>query len=413
LTAAGFLLATLLNPGFVPRIHFAPYGEPALAAMAMLAALLFVGAQGQLAAGGAPAQLWPLALVLAAIVNIKQTGLGLVAALAGAALISASAERGVPRMAALRVVGLTLLPATLLYAIWRYHVAGAGVAELTPLPFTDWHWSGIGATAASAIHVMFGKLTYFGCVAVALLMLPLLLSRQGWTTTTRLLMFNAASFLLYNIFIFMTYIAAFPTEMSIEAHSYFRYNTHLSLVLVLALALAARDLGAAVRLRRGWAPLTSAAVLAFAALAPLAFVKRLRFDLDMPQPLVWDLAKKLSDYLKDGDRLALLLPGDNDSVATMMAGVLADTPPRRVRLDILRRNTADPATLDEAARLGYPLAFISCTPEGWKDLPPSESALLRYGPNGWQLQAVWPYPANAAKPRWQHILAWGPLCRIP
>jgi hypothetical protein len=413
LLAVGLLLTTLLNPGFVPRIHFAAYGEAALAAMAVLAARLFIVSQGELAARDRPAQLWPLALVLAAIVNIKQTGFGLVAALAGAGLISAWTERGIPRAAALRVIALAVLPAICLYVIWRYHVAHAGVPELTPLPFAEWHWISLWATAASAAQVIYGKPTYFACVAIALLMLPLLLLRQGWTPTTRLLMFNAVLFACYNMFIFLTYIAAFPNQMSLEAHSYFRYNTHLSLVLVLTLALAARDLGAAAWLRRERFRLASAAVLVFAILAPIAFVKRLRFDLDMPQPLVWDLAKRVSGYLKDDDRLALLLPGDNDSVATMMAGVLADTPPRRLRLDLLHRNTADSATLDDVARLGYPLALISCTPEGWQGLPSSEAVLLRYGPNGWNVLAAWPYPANTAKQRWQHILAWGPLCRRP
>jgi hypothetical protein len=107
------------------------------------------------------------------------------------------------------------------------------------------------------------------------------------------------------------------------------------------------------------------------------------------------------------------LPGDNDSVATMMAGVLADTPPRRLRLDLLRRNTADPATLDEAARLGYPLALISCTQQRLGQLPPSQAVLLRHGSDGWRTLAAWPYPADAAKQRWQHILAWEPLCRAP
>jgi hypothetical protein len=155
----------------------------------------------------------------------------------------------------------------------------------------------------------------------------------------------------------------------------------------------------------------NAAVLGLALLAPIAFAKRLRFDLDMPQPLVWDLAKKLSAYLSDGNRLALLLPGDNDSVATMIAGVLADTPPRRHTLDLLRRNTADAATLDEAARLGYPLALISCTPNGLGDLPAGEAVLLRHDPDGWHLLAAWPYPPHAAQRRWQHILSWPPLCR--
>jgi hypothetical protein len=133
----------------------------------------------------------------------------------------------------------------------------------------------------------------------------------------------------------------------------------------------------------------------------------------MPQPLVWDLAKKLSPYLSDNGRLALLLPGDNNSVATMIAGVLADTPPRRHMLDLLRRNTADAATLDEAARLGYPLALISCTPDGLGDLPANRAALLRHDSSGWHLIANWPYPQDTARRRWQHILSWPPLCRSP
>jgi hypothetical protein len=199
--------------------------------------------------------------------------------------------------------------------------------------------------------------------------------------------------------------------MSGAAHSYFRYNTQLSLVLVLALALTARDLGATARIWERPLRAANAAVLGLALLAPVAFAKRLRFDLDMPQPLVWDLAKKLSPYLSDGGRLALLLRGDNDSVATMISGVLADTPPRRHTLDLLRRNTADAATLEEAARLGYPLALVSCTPNGLGDLPAGQAVLLRHDPYGWRLIAVWPYPPHAAEQRWQRILSWPPLCR--
>ena len=411
LTALGFLLATLLNPGFVPRIHFAAYGEPALAAMAVVAAWLFVLAQGDLARRNRPAQALALALTLTAIANTKQTGIALVAALAGAALISAWAERRVQLAVALRGTMLEVLPALFLFTIWRYHVGHAGVDELTLLPLADWNWTHFSDTAASVLGVISEKPLYFGCVAAAILALPVVWWRQGWTATSRLLIFNAALFGLYNVFIFTTYITAFPTEMSSAAHSYFRYNTQLSLVLVLSLALTARDLGAAARIWERPLRAANAAVLGLALVAPMAFAKRLRFDLDMPQPLVWDLAKKLSPYLSDGGRLALLLPGDNDSVATMIAGILADTPPRRHMLDILRRNTADAATLDEAARLGYPLALISCTPNGLGDLPANQAVLLRHDPYGWHLLAAWPYPPHAAEHRWQHILSWPSLCR--
>ena len=306
---------------------------------------------------------------------------------------------------------LAVLPALFLFAVWRYHVGHAGVDELRLLPFGDWNWTHLSDTAASVLGVVSEKPLYFGCVAAAILALPLVWWRQGWTATSRLLTFNAALFGLYNIFIFMTYIAVFPTEMSSAAHSYFRYNTQLSLVLVLSLALAVRDLAAAARIWERPLRAANAAILGLALVAPVAFAKRLRFDLDMPQPLVWDLAKKLSPYLSDGGRLALLLPGDNDSVATMISGVLADTPPRRRMLDLLHRNTADAATLDEAARLGYALALISCTPNGLGDLPAAQAVLLHHDPHGWHLLAAWPYPPHAAQRRWQHILSWPPLCR--
>ena len=397
----------------MPRIDLTAYGEPALAAMAVLAVCLLVAAQGEPATGARSTALAPLALILAAIVNLKQTGLGMVAALVGAALIGVWSERGLRPAAAIGSLrlGLAIVPAALLYTVWRYHVAYAGVEELKPLPFAEWNWSLLPEITASALAVISGKPVYFGCVAIAVLALPLLLRRQGWTVTTRLLAINAALFMLYNSFILVTYIAAFPAEMSSEAHSYFRYNTHLSLVLVLSLALALRDLGAGVWLNGRRGRLVGAAIVVCAFLAPVVFVKRLRFDLDMPQPLVWDLAKKLADYLQDGDRLALLLPGDNDSVAAMISGILEETAPRRRMLDLLRRKTADPATLEEAARLGYPLALISCIPQRLPGLPAGEAALLRRDPDGWHRVVAWPYPADAAKQRWQHILSWGPLCR--
>ena len=78
---------------------------------------------------------------------------------------------------------------------------------------------------------------------------------------------------------------------------------------------------------------------------------------------------------------------------------------------MLRRSTADAATLDEAARLGYRLALVSCVPEGWEDLPPNQAVLLRREASGWRPLTAWAYPKEAFERRWQQILSWGPLCR--
>ena len=49
-------------------------------------------------------------------------------------------------------------------------------------------------TAASVLGVISEKPLYFGCVAAAILALPVVWRQQGWTATTRLLTFNAALF---------------------------------------------------------------------------------------------------------------------------------------------------------------------------------------------------------------------------
>ena len=409
--AGGVVLATLLNPGFVPRFHLSAYGETALAVTAVITAWLLISAQGEFAARRQTSGAAAVALILAAMVNTKQSGIGLVAASFAAALLTSWLEAGRWPRAMLRFVGSAMLPALGLYSLWRYHVSVAGVDELKPLPFAQWNWIELPAILANIVEAIAEKAVYFGCTAAALMAWPVLLRRQGWTPTTRLLTYHAALLVLYNGFLLLTYLALFPSEMSIGAHSFFRYNTHLSLVLTLCLALAARDLGVGSWLVGRRAQAAGCLALATTLLAPLGYAYRLRFDLDMPQPLVRTLATNVKAFLSDGDRLALLLPGDNSSVATMISGVLTETAPRRRGLDLLRRSTADAATLDEAAQLGYRLALVSCVPEGWEDLAPNHAVLLRRDANGWHPLAAWPYPPRAAERRWQQILSWGPLCR--
>ena len=393
LTGLGLLLAVLLNPGFVPRIDFAAYGEPGLAVTAALAALLLVRR---------PARPLAVGLILAAMINTKQSGIGLAVAVLGAAKIVFFLEEGY-RLRWIRLVTLASLPAALLYVVWRFFVARAAVDELTILPLAQWHWALTPRILAGMAVEIAEKPVYYSAVAIALICWPILQKRQGWTPTTRLLALHAAAFVLYNIFLVLAYLGQFSTEMSADAHSYFRYSTHLSLVLVAALAMAARDLGlGAFALRR--ARLAMVTVFALVLIGPVGFAKRLRFDLVMPQPLVWDLAAQVKPHLKDGDRLALLLPGDNDSVRAMLEGVLRDVSPRLPHLDLLVRRTADPATLAEAARLGYAKALISCTPD-------RAAVLMAHDGQGWHQIASFPYPAAAYRQRWQSILAWPALCR--
>jgi hypothetical protein len=99
-----------------------------------------------------------------------------------------------------------------------------------------------------------------------------------------------------------------------------------------------------------------------------------------------------------------LLPGDNDSVRAMLEGVLRDVSPRLPHLDLIVRQSADAATLDEVARLGYGNALISCAGD-------HTAALMAHDEEGWHQTASFPYPPEAYRQRWQSILAWKPLCR--
>jgi hypothetical protein len=339
------------------------------------------------------------------MVNAKQSGVGLVVSLLGAAAVVGWGERRVSRAALLRSIVVAALPALLIFGLWRYYVAYAGVEELTPRPFMEWNWSVLPAMLVSAGQIIAEKAVYFGCVGVAAASFPLLLRRSGWTGTTRLLAFHATAFLLYNLYLLAAYVAHFSPEMSTEAHSYFRYNTHLSLLLTLALALTARDFAALrLRWRSRYRELGGAAAVILALLAPIGFAYRLRFDLVMPQPLVWDLAKNVKPYVQPGGRLALLLPGDNGSVDAMLSGLLRDASPRRRDVDLLHRSDAGEAALAEAERLGYSLALISCTAN-------RDAVLLEHRAEGWHQVAAWQYPMDAQRQRWQRILAWEPLCR--
>jgi hypothetical protein len=403
LVALGMLLVTLLDPGFVPRFHFSSYGETSLAVTALLAGLLFIETP--------QTRRLELGLILAAMINAKQSGIGLVLALAGAAVIVGALEDPAPLRRIVVETAMVLFPAALIYGIWRYYVAYAGVDELVPLPFSQWNWAVLPAMFRGIVGSVAEKPVFFVGVVLAIASFPFLLRRRGWSQTTKMAGFFTATFFLYNGFLVVTYIAHFSALMSAEAHSYFRYNTHLSLLLVLSLALTVCEFCPRVRSGLGARRAAVIVVMAVALLSPVAFAGRLRFDIAMPQPVVWDLAAELKPYLQNRDRLALLLPGDDGEIGQMLSDYLASAPPRRLGLEITQQRTADGAALDAAAGAGYELAAISCTPAGFLGLPGRTAALVRHEVGGWHVVASWPLATGTALSRWQRARHWPALCR--
>jgi len=412
--AGGLLLAIPLNPGFVPRTFFAPYGEAPLAVTAMFAVWLAVDVTAELAHGVA----WPratsaLALVLTAMVDIKQSGIGLLLSIGVTLLVLAVAHPRIPRRRGTVVIVAALLPGLLLALIWQVFVLRSfAVGELKPQSFAAWNFELLPRIIASMLRVIYQKAT-LSLFVVAVLAATIWQWRRGkWGRRGLVLGVSTGTIVLFNGFLIVTYVVHFPRDMAADAHSYFRYMSQLSLMVMLALSVTLRPIVALWLARaEARARYAAAASIVLILVIPPAIAGMLRFDLDPPQPLLWSLGHQVARYVQPGDRLALLLPDDvYDSVGSMLRGVLLFTPPRRPGLDIKTATNADAATLIADAKAGYTLAFISCTPTGLDDVPPGRAALLRRTDDSWRLIQSWPYPTDIARWHFGALLARGPLC---
>jgi hypothetical protein len=405
----GLLLATLLNPGFVPRYHLSAYSEASVGVATGLAGWLAAGALARLGAGrGAAGEL----TLLAALVDIKQDSVALAAGLVAASLALALLQPPRLRGRAIAALLLAAAPAAALYLAWRWYVLGHfAVGELKLLPVGQWQFGLVPLVLRSMAGVMVQKAYFFLAAAAALAGLGWRWRRRGFDRTTALAALLAGVAIVYNGALFFTYIAHFEGEIGASAHSYFRYNTHLAPLLMLTLVLLLRDLAGS----RGWALNRAgrAAAIAAAAASPVIFFPFLRFDLAAAQQRAWLLAASASPALERDPRLALLLPGDNDSLATMLEGLIRFAPPRHLEAELRVVTQLTPATLEALGAEGYRFALLSCAPPGFAGVPPANAALLERAGERWHPLSVRPYPAAQLPVRRSNDLARAPVCLAP
>ncbi|HZB90845.1 MAG TPA: hypothetical protein VE397_05345 [Stellaceae bacterium] len=411
--ALGLVLALLVNPGFVPRYDLSDYSEASVSVVTGLAGWFAADVLERLAAGRRAGQaLILLSLGLAALVNIKQDSVALVGAiLVSAAALALMQERG-PRGRALAALLVAALPAAALYLAWRWYVlAHFAVGELKFLPLAQWNLAQIPLILRSMAADMAEKAYFVLAVALALAALLRHWRRHGLDRTARLAALFVGVALLYNGAVFFTYVAHYDGGMGDLAHSYFRYNTHLAPLLMLSLVLLARAFAA----ERGWAEAGLArraapAVLAAALAGPIVFFGYLRFDLEPAQLRAWRLAAAAAPALDRDPRLALLLPGDNGSVAAMLDALIRFAPPRHPDAALRPLDQATPQVLAALAARGYRFALLSCGAAGIAEVPPAHAALLERDGAAWRPATVWTYPPAPLPVRRSHVLADAPLC---
>src|SRR6185312_323972 len=345
-------------------------------------------------------ELWLLAHFLVALIGIKQVG-----------IVLAFADRRITGREAILLPALAAVPGLVLYGVWRdYVLTHFTSGELKLLPESQWDFSILPATLESMALEIWEKPLFFATLILAIVIAIRLLPREGLTQRTRLPLVLLGLFLVYNAFLVLIYVIHMGGIAGADAHSYFRYMTHLSLLVVLALMVFARDwwlTREASGTLPGWRRAVPALAVALILLAPIGFMKRLRFDLRPPQPQVRLLARNLAGAVKDGEKIALLLPGDNGSVSLMLRASLELTPPRRRDLDILDVSQ-NPRGLEAALARGYRTAFLSCAPAA--DGEGEAAALLVYQDGKWRRAKSWSYPP-VAKGSWTGVLAAEPLCR--
>ena len=127
----------------------------------------------------------------------------------------------------------------------------------------------------------------------------------------------------------------------------------------------------------------------------------------MPQPHLQFLVNNLSKELKDGDRVLVMVPGDDDTGKIAIGNLLRYGAPRHPSLDLEFTRSTNASALEEAADKGIHLALLSCTDKTtMENLPGHSAVLFAWSNGGWQPTRSWTYPPSAKESKWAELISW-------
>jgi hypothetical protein len=312
MAALSLLLATALNPTFVPKLVFTTYVDFTTTVTATALAFAAWHWVRSLAAGDhstASGFALQAGLAFAVLVNLKQPNLVIgvfIIATAGALTVldsrSFSAWRYLPRL---------LGPALLVFALWRFHVLTQlpDGGEFAFRPFADWIWGDAGAILLQMVKVAAKKGGYVGLMLAATFM-----AVRGFTRTHddlfRLAVISAGVFWTWNAFLFCSYLGSFGAGEGRMVASLWRYNTQLGGIVMLFAVYAGARLWRRFNLH--W-PMKWAAALGCAAVlaSPLIAYRAVAFDREPPKAFVRIAAGEIAELVPAGSSIGVLDPLDN------------------------------------------------------------------------------------------------------
>ena len=310
-TAVTALCVVYANPAFVPRIVFTNYGDTPTAAHLALAVLALVrGFDGAALMAAIPA-----GFSLAAVANLKQSGIVLVfVALGCLGLVALSSARA-RRIAAIASLSLAALPPVAIWALWRRHAAHA-TGGFSVRAFGEWAWALAPQTLASMGRVVLSKIAFFGLAIVAAIYAARTLRQPSGHPASRVALAFALLVPAWASVLFLSYLGTSFSDSEIAAAaSFWRYMTQLGGLSGIVLVLFADRLIAAAqaRLADGTPPVRGGAArrlgLTLGALVLVLPVFASRFlwpSAREPAPPLRQAASQLAEVVR-GDRPVLVV----------------------------------------------------------------------------------------------------------
>jgi hypothetical protein len=406
--AVSFALVTFLSPGFAPKLFFSGMGEGPIAICLFYASWIFVKLQEEKWSSKNYFLMISLALILTTLINIKQQAIGIVLSVVFGMLWIICHDikdenKKTQYKIILRFLTVTFFP-FLLFFMWRYYVITFFPdGELKVIPFREWIWIDIPKILLQMGIVLLKK-GYFLLSLLSVLYFyfrPPMSQKLSTKILTRLCF---GTIVIFNGYLLMTYIGHFREE-----HSYYRYMSELSILISMTNILNLKDyvedkyplLWLSIFKKIG-----SFCIVLMLCL-PIILEQLVRFDQDMPQPLMRQWVKHMGQVLQKDQSMAIMLNGDDGQVTSSLEGLLRFGESVHQPLVLSFYHSVLKKDFDDALEKGFTTAFVSCTDSGLFNLPPHGAAILHYQNNQWSLLDFWSYPEFDKKSKY-HRWGWLP-----
>jgi hypothetical protein len=384
--AWGLLAVTALAPTFVPKLLLSAYADTATAVALAFSAILGLRLVERENKAG-----WGTKIQFAAVFSLlpmtKQGNFALMGLLLLALGFEAWRRRDDSARWAAAFLPL-LVPAVIVTLAWRVGIVD-GVGEMSIRPPSRWEWDLLPQILESMVSVIAAKGGYFG-LGLVLLVLAWRRTRDAQWAPVRAF---AVVFAGYNAFLLFVYLAILGGYESANAASYWRYNTHVGLLEIMAAAPVAGFLWCRYGSNRAVAKGLAVFAVCAVALVPFLTIKHLRFDRQPVKVHVREVVAEMAPLLPPDARLTVVDPRGSGFYGIYVDYLLGSG--RQVEWTFSAFHSGDMASrlAPEPARFLWVHTRIPATEAAiGQPLPENASHLLAADGTGWRLIRSWPFP---------------------